>query len=596
MKSFESRDSIDNKYKWDLSHLYQSPKDWEDKFEEAKELIDGFPVSNSELFKSKEAFRGLIDKEEKLSELFGRLYLYAFLSKDVDMSNEEALQRFGKIQSLASELGQKTSYIEPNLLALEESELKELFDGISKTDYRQYLDNLIRKKAHTLSDKEEKIISASSNLRSAAYNTFSLLKSTDIDFPTIEVEGKETKLSDGQYSALMYNKHEPTREKAYREYYKPYIAHKNTLASLLDTSIKSFGFIAKTRNYKSNLYSSLHSNNIPESLFDKAIEQSIRLAPMLQMWAKIKAKKLKKKTISPFDTYVSLFDDSDTEYGYDENITNVLNSLKPLGDDYLTKVKEAIDKNRIDVYETKGKRSGAYSSGTTYGAPPYVLLNWKGTLNDVFTFTHEIGHNMHSVYTEESQPQVYAGYSIFLAEVASITNEALLHKYMESNSDSTEEKLRLHELFLNKCLTTFFRQLQFAYFEKEIHQTVSSGTPLTPKYLSDTYEKIFKKYWSDSVIAEPEEAYSWTRIPHFYYNFYVFQYATGLAAGEYLAEAIIKDGKNSIGKYLDFLKAGRSKYPVDLMAETGADLREDYLYDNLENKMRESLEYIEANI
>lgn len=594
--SFSTRAEIPEQFKWDFSHIYDSPADWQVDFEAIQKELPEYSVYKGKVAESADTLLAVLKLDEQVGIKLGKLYLYAFLTKDVDMGNEEAKTRFGKVQSLAAQASSASAYIIPEIIAADEQTVLAFSEKAELQEYSHFLSNLLRKKAHTLSAEVEQAISELSPISSAPYNSFSLLKSTDIEFPKITIEGQETQLSDGKYSSLMYHNDASVREEVYRNYYKPYIGHKNTIASLLDTAIKAMTTNAKLHKYENSLEASLFSNNIPVDFFDTVIQRSKTNAPQLQRWAELKARLLAKEKISPFDTYVSLFKKGNENIEYGQVLEDVYKALSPLGEQYINDVKDAVDKRRIDVYETPGKRSGAYSSGTTYGVVPYVLLNWNGTTNDIFTLVHELGHNMHSLYTGQSQPYIYAGYSIFLAEVASITNEALLHRYLENRAETTEEKLYLHELFLNKCITTFYRQLQFADFERKIHERVETGIPLTPEYLCEEYGASFKDYWGESVHLEPEESYSWTRIPHFYYNFYVYQYATGLVAGEWLAEKIYEGDEKALENYLSFLHAGRSDYPMEILASAGADLREEAPFENLFKKMSESLDFIEKNI
>jgi oligoendopeptidase F len=594
--SYKDRKDIPDQYKWDFTHIYDSESEWNSDYERIENSYKSITEYKGKVTESKDTLLALLKEDEKIGTVLGKLYLYAFLTKDVDMKSSEAMTRFGRIQGLAARISADTSFIIPEIMDTDEDTIQSYLKDEKLEIYSQFFDNLNRKRKHTLSGKEEEILSRLSPVLAAPYNSFSLLKSTDMEFPSVDIDGEETQLSDGTYSSMMYHQNGDVRQSVYKNYYKPYISHKNTLASTLDTAIKSMTIQAGIRNHESSLHSSLHSNNIPVEFFHTTVDKAKENSDLLQRWARIKAKKLGKQTISPYDTYVSLFNNAGDKYHYPDTVKQVMEGLSPLGQQYLDDVKEAIDNRRIDVYETSGKRSGAYSSGTTFGVVPYVLLNWGNTLNDVFTYVHELGHNMHSLYTGNSQPYVYAGYSIFLAEVASITNEALLHKYLESKTDSTQSKLYLHELFLNKCLTTFYRQLQFADFERTVHAKSESGMPLTPDYLTETYGNIFNEFWGDTVILEEEEVYSWTRIPHFYYNFYVYQYATGLVAGEWLAEKIYSGDKGSLDKYLGFLHAGKSKYPMEILAEAGADLRTEAPFESFFKKMKESLDFIESNM
>jgi len=594
--SYTHRNEIPNRYKWDFTHIYQSPDKWEDDFENLSGMIGEYPSFMGRVMKNSKILEEVLNLEEKVGAILGRLYLYSFLNKDIDMSDNDSKVRFGRIQGLAADISAASAFIIPEIVAADSKVISEIKQNKRLKKYRHFLDDLQRKKKHTLTSEQEALISRFSPILSAPYNTFSLLKSTDIDFPTVNNNGEEIKLSDGKYTSLMYDKDNELREKAYREYYKPYISHKNTIASLLDSALKGIHINSVARGYGSSLESSLYTNNIPVDFFRQCLTVSKENSDLLRRWAVIKSKQLDKTKVSPFDTYVSLFNPENIRYDYEASIKLVTEALLPLGNQYLLDVKSAIDNRRIDVYETKGKRSGAYSSGTTYGVVPYVLLNWNNTLNDVFTFAHELGHNMHSLYTGNNQPYVYAGYSIFLAEVASITNESLLQRYLEEKTSSIEDKLYLHELFLNKCMTTYYRQLQFADFEHKIHSRVGEGIPLTPDYLCQQYSETFKDYWGDSVILEEEEKYSWTRIPHFYYNFYVYQYATGLVAGEWLAEKVYSGSEEALDNYLSFLRAGKSDYPMQILSKAGCDLTEGAPFQNLFNKMKNSLDFIEEHL
>ncbi|MCK5456874.1 MAG: oligoendopeptidase F family protein, partial [Melioribacteraceae bacterium] len=347
---------------------------------------------------------------------------------------------------------------------------------------------------------------------------------------------------------------------------------KNTLGALFSGNIKADYFSAHTRKYGSSREAALDANNIPLSVYDNLVNSvSNNLGP-LHRWANLKKSYLKLDTFHAYDAYVTLFPSVKRDYTYEDGIKLVLDSILPLGEEYVKDVKHAFENRWVDVFETKYKRSGAYSSGTTFGVHPYVLLNWSNELNDVFTLTHEMGHNMHSFYTGKSQPYPYANYSIFVAEVASTVNEALLLDHLIENAKTKDEKLYLIEKHINNIVTTFYRQTLFAKFEQIVHEKNKDGEALTPEMLSKLYGEMHLQFWGDSMTLDKEEVYTWARVPHFYYNFYVYQYATSFAASEAISNKIKLEGKNAVDKYLSFLHSGSSDYPIKVLMNAGIDM------------------------
>jgi len=370
----------------------------------------------------------------------------------------------------------------------------------------------------------------------------------------------------------MYSSNRTFREEAYRTYYKPFMQFANTFSSLLSGNIKGNVFTAKVKKFISAREASLFGNGISESVYENLINTVNNNLQPMHRWAALKKKILRLDKLHPFDTYVSIFPYEGKKYSCDESLKIVKNALQPLGGSYLNTLEKAFSQRWIDVYETRSKRSGAYSSGTTFGVHPYVLLNWNNLLNDVFTLAHEMGHNMHSYYTGITQPYIYANYSIFLAEVASTFNESLLLEYLLEQSQSKEEKLFLYEKYLNNVTTTFYRQTMFAEFESEIYKFVEEGKSLTAIDYRMLYKKLYQKYWGSEMNVAIEEEYTWARIPHFYYNFYVYQYATGFAASELLVQKVKREGEDAIQKYLYFLKSGSSRYSLDILKDAGVDM------------------------
>ena len=382
----------------------------------------------------------------------------------------------------------------------------------------------------------------------------------------------------------------------YKNYYIPFIEHKNTLGALFGGNIKADYFNAQTRNCSSSREAALDANNIPLSVYDNLVNSVTENLSPLHRWAKLKKDILKLDSFHAYDAYVTLFPSVKKKYSYDDGRQLVLDSLTPLGNEYISDVKFAFNNRWIDVYETKAKRSGAYSSGTTFGVHPYVLLNWSDELNDVFTLTHEMGHNMHSYYTGKSQPYPYANYSIFVAEVASTVNEALLLDYLINKSESKDEKLSLIEKHINNIVTTFYRQTLFAKFEQIVHEKNQNGEALTPDILSKLYGELHLQFWGKDMSLDEEEKYTWARVPHFYYNFYVYQYATSFAASETLSEKIKREGEEAVKKYLSFLHAGSSNYPIEVLKKAGVDMTTAEPILAVTKKMNELLDLLESLI
>ncbi len=569
------RSEIDPKYTWNLEDIYKSIEDWNKDFEAVKKEIPNYKNYKGKVGESASALLAVIKFDEQIDITLGKLALYASLAHDLDLGDEKFQVLYNKVNDLAAQASSESAFIIPEILQIPEEKLWAFVNeepGLKV--YKHFFDNLLRSKKHILSPKEERIMALAQPLAETPYNTFSLLKNVEAQYPTIKDESgeKEIQISDGRYYAALYSTNREYRERAYRAYYKPFMEYKNTFNSLLNGAVKANIFNAKARGYSSALEAALSSNNIPVSVYNNLIEVVNKHLDVLHRWASLKKKLLKYKELHAYDTYVTLFPESKSEYTYEEGKKLVLEALKPLGEDYLKNLKHAFDNRWIDVYETKGKRSGAYSSDRGYGVHPYVLLNWNNQLNDVFTLAHEMGHNMHSHYSGTNQPFVYADYSIFVAEVASTMNEALLLDYLIEHAKSKKEKLALIEKNLDNITFTFFRQTRFAEFEKIMHEKTEAGEALTPENLCQIYGELYQRYWGPEMVVDKEETYTWARIPHFYYNFYVYQYATSFAASQALEAKVKKEGKPAIEKYLNFLKSGSSDYPIEVLKKAGVDM------------------------
>lgn len=598
MKTFESREEIEDKYKWDLEVIYENDELWESDFKFVQDSIPKYNNYQGRLSESDDTLLKCLKFDEYLGIKLEKLHLYAFLSKDVDMNVSKYLSMEGRMHAIYSKVSSASSFIRPEILSINE---EIVYAWMAKNEdlriYKHFFDNLFRQKEHSLSPSEEKILALSSPALANPSATFSLFKNADLEYPVIENEnGEDLQITEGVFYSALYATNREYRKRVYKSYYKPYKKWKNTLASLFTGNIQGQIFKAQARKYYSTLESALKPNNISLDVYHNLIETVNQNTGVLHRWVSLKKKIMGLEEIHPYDMYVTLFPDSKKEYTYEQGIEIVKESLKPMGHHYFGALELAIENRRIDVFENKGKRSGAYSSGVTVGVDPYILLNWTGTYNDISTLTHELGHNMHSYFTGKFQPPVYAGYPIFLAEVASITNENLLHNYMMKIANSKEEKLVLLETYVNKIVTTFFRQTQFAEYEMKTHSRTEAGESLNATDLTNLYRDIFVKYYGNEIIVDDEEAYTWARVPHFYYGFYVYQYATGLAASEVLADGVMNDGEKGAGKVMEFLSAGKSNYPINILKNAGVDMNKKDPINSVINKMSDLMNQIEELI
>jgi oligoendopeptidase F len=593
--SLPARGDIEARYTWNLSDIYKTENLWEKDFKWVDENAAGYQNFQGKLGSSADELLKAMKFDDEMGIKLSRLYLYSSLAKDLDLANSEARARYDRISALSSKVAALSSFLRPEILSIAEEKIKDFMKSSGGLMlYKQQFDNLFRTKEHTLSKEQEELLAMGSEVSRIPYSTFNVFTDAEMQFPVVkDTEGQDVQISHGRYSAALFSTDREYRKRVYTGFYKPFKEYKNTLSTLFSGNIKTHVFYARARRYNSSREAALDVNNIPVAVYDNLIKSINENLQPLHRWASIKKRVLGLKELHIYDSYVTLFPGVKKEYDYEKGKEVVLEALKPMGSDYIANLKSAFDNRWVDVYETKGKRSGAYSSGTTYGVHPYVLLNWNNQLNDVFTLAHEMGHNMHSFYTGQTQPYPYADYSIFVAEVASTANEALLLDYLIQHSQSREEKLALLEKYLTNITSTFYRQACFAEYEQMVHSMVEKGEPLTPDKLNALYHEITQRYWGPDMVIDEEEDYTWARIPHFYYNFYVYQYATGLAASQTLVANIKKEGQPAINRYLDFLKAGSSDYPINVLKKAGVDMTSREPVLQTISKMNELLDEME---
>lgn len=573
--SLPVREEIEAKYKWNLQDIYLTDDDWESDFRWVETHLPDYKKFEGRLAESTETLLACFNFDNEIGIKLERMHLYAMLAKDSDMRVTKYQAADDRIRTLYSNANTASSFIRPELISIPDNQLLEMINNLSELKiYNHYIEELLRTKKHTLDKQREEILALASDALQTPYNTYSLFTNADIEFPSVEDEnGSKVQMTHGRFYSAMYSKDQAYRERAFKAYLKPYKDFMNTFTSLFNGNLKTNIFNAKVRNYSSAKEASLDRNNIPVFVYDNLIDSVGENLEPLHRWANLKTKLLGVKNLHPYDVYVTIFpESSEKEYDFEEAKQLVLEALKPMGENYLSSLETAFENRWIDVYETKGKRSGGYSSGTTFGVHPYVLLNWTNLLNDVFTLAHEMGHNMHSYYTGLNQPFIYSNYSIFLAEVASTFNESLLLDHLIEHAQNKQEKLFLLEKYLNNITATFYRQVMFAEFESIVYERVEKGEALTADSLCKLYKDIYQKYWGPAMIVDKEEEYTWARIPHFFYNFYVFQYATGMAASEVLAAKVKREGSPAVKKYQEFLKAGSSDYSINILKRAGVDM------------------------
>ncbi|AZP05049.1 oligoendopeptidase F [Jeotgalibaca ciconiae] len=581
VKQLPKRNEVSEETTWDLSTIFESDEAFEKELEvisalgkEVKELQGTIGESSDALLKG-------IEKILATNQKLERAYVYSHLKNDQDTANSTYQTLHDKAVAVLTQVNEAGSWFNPEVLAIPEETLTQyLEENDELKKYTHLLEELTSQRDHVLSAREEELLAGAAEIFSGASRTFSVLNNADIEFPTVKDEdGNEVKLSHGLYGKLMESSNREVREAAYKALYKTYSGLKNTFATTLSTHVKSHNYQAKVRNFSSARAASLANNNIPESVYDTLLEVVNKNLPLLHRYVALRKKLLNVDKLYMYDMYTPLTGDAPIKYTIEEAKEKTLDSLQPLGEDYQRILNEAFDNRWIDWYENEGKRSGAYSSGA-YDTNPYILMNWQDSLNQLYTLVHELGHSVHSYYTRGNQPYAYGDYSIFLAEIASTTNENILTDYLLKTQ--TDPKVRIYVLnhYLDGFKGTVFRQTQFAEFEHYIHQKAQEGIPLTQEFMTDYYGKLNANYYGPEVEEDPEIALEWSRIPHFYYNYYVYQYATGFSAATALAQRILDGEEGSLEKYITYLKSGSSDYPIEVMKKAGVDMTQaSYLED-----------------
>jgi len=574
------RNEINEKDTWDLSTIFETDKKWEEELALLTEDTKQAASLEGHLLDSAESLLNITERYLDLSRRLEKLYVYAHMKNDQDTRVAKYQEYYAKAMALYSQLDQVFSFYEPEFMAITEEQYQNFLAEEPKLQpYKHFFDKLLQNKEHVLSQREEELLAGAGEIFGAASETFAILDNADIVFPFVQDEdGNEVQLSHGVYMRLVESKNREVRRGAYEALYSTYEQYQHTYAKTLQTNVKVQNYRAKVRNYKSAREAALAANFVPESVYDNLVSAVRKHLPLLHRYLSLRSKILGIPDLKMYDVYTPL---SSVEYSftYEEALKKAEEALAVLGEDYLSRVKRAFSERWIDVYENQGKRSGAYSGGS-YDTNAFMLLNWQDNLDNLFTLVHETGHSMHSSYTRETQPYVYGDYSIFLAEIASTTNENILTEKLLQEVQDDATRFAILNNFLDGFRGTVFRQTQFAEFEHAIHQADQNGEVLTSEFLNNLYADLNQEYYGLSKEDNPQIQYEWARIPHFYYNYYVYQYSTGFAAASALAEKIVHGSQDDRDRYIDYLKAGKSDYPLNIMRKAGVDMeKEDYLND-----------------
>lgn len=585
------RNQIDTKYKWDLTQIFRSTKDFEESYKKIEDLIEDFKKYENIMKENAKGFYETINTYYEIARILDKLYVYTSLLSDTNTANNDNQALKIKVSNLLDKWSKASFFVTPTILKKEYQEIEKYYLEEPKLkDYEIILKKEFRYKEHTLSDREEKLLSNLTKILNNNYQTYELLKDSDLSFGSIlDEEEKAVELTCSNYSIYIESKNRRVRKDAFQTLYKTYKQFINTFASTLSGNINENATIAKIRKYTSTIEWCLYDDELDESIYNNLIETVANNMNILYKYYALKKEILKLDELHLYDIYTPIVKEFDKKYPYEEAKETVLKALSILGEDYISTLEKGLNSNWVDVYPTSAKRTGGYSGGS-YDTEPYILLNYQEKYDDMSTLAHEAGHSMHSYYTRTNNPYQYGNYSIFVAEVASTTNEILLAKYLLKTSDNKEEKRFILDKLMNLFKATIYRQTMFAEFEQKIYEDAEKDIPLTADYLSEKYYNLNKKYFGNDVVVDEEIQYEWARIPHFYYNFYVYQYATGLSAACHIANDILSGKENAVENYKSFLKCGSKKNPIDSLKLAGVDLTKKEVVESALNMFNETIE------
>lgn len=566
------RSALPSESLWQLSHIYPTDEAWENALTTVPTQMEKIQSFQGKLSTSPQTVLSVLQIRDDMNQNLGKIYAYARMHLDTDQTNSQYQMMQGKAQNLLSEAGAAASFIEPELLSLPEETLKTYTQDPTFKNYHVYFNELIRQKSHTLTPAEEKILAATSSLAATPQNIFGAFSYGDMKFPSVQNDKGETfALSEGRFGSLIKSPDRRVRKEAFENLLSTYYEYRNTYASLLSSSVQKDRFYASQRKYDSDLEASLSPNDIPISVYHNLIDTVNQNLPLMHRYVSIKKKALGVDEIHLYDLYVPLQENPFPPFTYEEATKILQSGLAPLGEEYMKDLNAGLQGGWIDRYENKGKKSGAYSWGI-YGVHPFVLLNYQDKLDDVLTLAHELGHSMHSYYSQKNQPYPTSDYTIFCAEVASTTNESLVLNHLLKNAKTKEERIFLLNQMAESIRTTLYRQTLFAEFELYIHEEVQAKGTITADEMETKWVELYRKYYGPDIVIDDVVKSEWSRIPHFYRDFYVFQYATGISAAWAFSDQIRNQGDEGRDAYLGFLKSGSSKDSINILKDAGVDM------------------------
>ena len=568
-----SRTELPTESKWNLSDIYPSDEAWESEFDRLKNLGVNIAAYQNKLDQSPQLLLECLQARDEIGIASGKLFAYARMHRDENTADSKYQAMTSRAETLLASVGAATAFIEPNILAMPAEKLTEFrLAEAGLKPYSFYFDNLLRQKQHILSPAEEALLSKISEVGDAPQTIFTMLARADIKFPEVKDEqGRLVQLSEGRYRNFVMSADRSVRQEAFQKLFGTYAQCRNTLAATLGGSVKKNIFYAQARKYDSAIAAALEPDNVPVSVYNNLVDTVNENLTPLHRYVALKKKALKLDEMHMYDLYVPLVRDVHITMPYDEARSLIKKGLTPLGEGYGVILDKALSSRWVDVYETKGKQSGAYSWGV-FGAHPFILMNYNNRLEDAMTLAHELGHSLHSYYSNSTQPYATHDYTIFSAEVASTTNETLLLDHLLKTTTDRKKKMYLLNEYLESVRTTVFRQAMFSEFERDLYARAETGEAITADMLDDMWHKLNIKYYGPQMVVDKEIVGEWSRIPHFYYNFYVYQYVTGFSAANALASQILNEGEPARDRYLSFLKSGGSDYSIDLLKKAGVDM------------------------
>jgi oligoendopeptidase F len=591
MSEIKARDEIKEEYKWDLTTIFKDEKEFLSFYEETKKLIEEYPKYQNHVMDNASTFYEALTKSYEISRRLDKLYSYAHMISDQDVSHNKNQERVGKVLNLYDIATKNTYFLSTEMLHEDYSKIESFYEEKKELlDYKKDIEDTYKYKAHTLSDEEEKLLSNLGKALGQDEQTYSLLTDSDLKFGTILDENNEEKeLTDTNYSIFIESKDRRVRKDAFQKLYEVYKQFQNSITSTLDGHIKENVTLSHIRNYQSAFDRSLFKDDLDEDVYNTLVETVHENLDTFQKYYELKKEVLGLDEIHLYDVYVDLIKEYNKKYPFEEAKDIVFKAIKVLGEEYSKDLEKAFQEGWIDIYPNKNKRGGAYSGGC-YDTNPFVLLNYQGKLNDVSTLIHELGHSMHSYYTRHNQPYQYGDYPIFVAEVASTTNELILARYLIENSKDNDEKLAALNHLLELFKGTIFRQTMFEEFEQYAYNIVEQDDVISAEKLCDKYYELNKLYFGENVVCDDEIRYEWEKVPHFFYNFYVYKYATSLSAACDIATRILNGDKEALSSYLEMLKSGSTKTPLDTLKIAGVDMTDKKVYESAIHMFDETID------